>query len=248
MLKWTLVFLLFTIRAEAQVSADFSLTTGRNYVSFGQYVKFAGQFIYKYKGWGFSSGAGAVFFHERNKKLDALRFSVSKDFTLKEFLITSQIFYQWSPFSARLNDQTAGLLFGHKRKRWYFDLGANTRVFSLTNKYKTGSGYSEKALWEPINVMYRLTWHKPIGEKLEINSSVTNFDQFLIEQETNPFLLADFRYRVSEKSKIYFDAIYQQAGFFNIRVNYFGYYLRAGYTLDIGRTLPRGVKLKAIEW
>lgn len=248
MLKWTIVFILFAMGSEAQVLADFSLTTGRNYVSFGQYAKFGGQFFYKHKGWNFSAGAGVVFSQEREKKLDALRLSVSKDFTIKELLFNTQLFYQRSPFSARLNDQAAGVLFNHNRRRWHFYLGANTRVFSLTNKYKAGTGYEENALWEPVNVMYRLTWHKPVGKKLEINTSVTNFDQFLIEQETNPFLMTDFRYRVSEKSKIYFDAIYQQAGFFNIRVNYFGYYLRAGYTVDIGGTSGNSVKLKAIEW
>lgn len=247
MLKWTVVFILIAFGAKAQVSADLSLATGRNYVSFGQYAKFAGQFFYQYKGWNFSAGAGAIFSHEREKKLDALRLSLSKDYTIKELLFTTQIFYQRSPFSARLNDHTAGVLFNHKRNRWYFDLGANTRVYSLTNKYKGETGYSENALWEPVNVMYRLTWHKPVGDKLEINASVTNFDQFIIEQETNPFLLTDFRYKITEKSKIYFNAVYQQAGFFNIRVNYFGYYLRAGYNVNLGRTPGEKIKLKAIE-
>lgn len=146
MLKWTLVFLLFAIGAEAQVLADISLTTGRNYVSFGQYAKLGGQFFYKHKGWNFSAGAGVVYSQEREKKLDALRLSVSKDFIIKELLFTTQLFYQRSPFSARLNEQTAGILFSHKRQRWYFDLGANTRVFSLTNKYKAGTGYEAAIL------------------------------------------------------------------------------------------------------
>lgn len=248
MLKRTIVLILIAVGAKAQVSADLSLSTGCNYVSFGQYAKFAGQFFYQYKGWNFSAGAGAIFSQEREKKLDALRLSVSKDYTIKEFLFTTHIFYQRSPFSVRLNDQTAGIIFNHKRNRWYFDLGANTRVYSLTNKYKSGTGYSENALWEPVNVMYRLTWHKPVGAKLEINTSITNFDQFLIEQETNPFLIADFQYGVTEKSKIYFDAVYQQSGLFNIKVNYFGYYLRAGYKIDIGNTPDNRIKIKAIEF
>lgn len=241
-----LIFMI-TLCARSQMSVDLSFCSGSNYVSEGQYAKLSTQLSYKYLGWNFSLGAGTVFSHAREKKLDAVRVSLSKDFRIKGKQVTTHIFYQQSPFSVRLNDQTAGLLLNHKSRRWYFDLGANTRFYSFTKGYKATTNYTEKIIWEPVNVMYRLTWHKPIGNKFEINPSITNFDQFIIQQETNPFILIDFGYKFNEKSKMYFDAVYQQAGFFNIRVNYFGYYLRGGYKMDIGRRPNQGIKLKAIE-
>lgn len=233
--------------ARSQMAIDGSFCTGSHYVSDGQYAKVAGRFSYRYRSWDFSAAAGAVFSHARERQLDALRLSLSKDQRIGDKLITAHIFYQYSPFSARLNDQTAGLLFNHKSRRWYFDLGANTRCYSFTKRYKGMTDYTDKALWEPVNVMYRLTWHKTFGDKFEINPAVTNFDQFLIEQETNPFIMMDFLYKLNEKSKIYVDAVYQQAGFLNIRVNYFGYYLRAGYQLNIEKKRGDNIRLKPID-
>ncbi|MBW7889648.1 MAG: hypothetical protein H3C48_01175 [Chitinophagaceae bacterium] len=246
---FTAFSLIFSVSlvARSQMSADLSLTTGSNQVSLGQYGKLGGQFSYFYRGWNFSAGAGAVFSAAREKKLDAVRLSVSKDYVIKDKNITTVAFYQFAPFSARLNDHAAGLLFNHKSRRWYYDLGLNTRFYAFTQKYKGKAGYGENVLWEPVNVIYRLTWHKPIGDKFEINPSVTNFDQFIIQQETNPFVLADFQYKLNVKSKIYFDVAYQQSGFFNIRVNYFGYYLRGGYKVNIGTIPENHIKLKPIE-
>lgn len=233
--------------ARPQMAIDGSVCTGSSYVSEGQYTKLASWFSYKDQCWDFSAAAGAVFSQAREKQLDAIRLSLSRDQRIGDKLITPRVFYQFSPVSVRLNDQTAGLLFNHKSRRWYFDLGANTRWYSFTKRYKGMTGYTDKVLWEPINIMYRLTWHKPFGDKFEINPAVTNFDHFMIEQETNPFIMMNVLYKLNEKSRIYVDGIYQQAGFFNIRVNYFGYYLRAGCQLNVGRKRDSNIRLKPID-
>lgn len=242
----TLIFSI-SLAARGQISVDLSITTGNNQVSWGQYGKFAGKFSFVYSGWNFSAGTGTVFSAVRGGRLDVVRLSVSKGYRIKDKDITTVAFYQFAPFSVRLNDHTAGFLFNHKSKRWYYDLGVNTRFYAFTQQYKVVTNYGENTLWEPFNVMYRLTWHKPIGEKFEINPSVTNFDQFIIQQETNPFILANFQYKFNEKSRIYFDAAYQQAGFFNIRVNYFGYYLRGGYKINMGTVPENRIKPKPTE-
>lgn len=242
---YTLILILAaSVEGSAQISADLSLSTGNNNVSFGQYAKFAGQFSYKYTGWEVSIASGTVFSQAREKRLDAIRVTASKDYLIKDKQVSTLVFFQVSPFSNQLINHTAGLLLNHKSRRWYLDIGANTRFYSFTKKYKAATDYSSNTLWEPVNVMYRLTWHQPISNTFEINSSVTNFDCFIVEQETNPFLIADFRYKITSQSELYFDACYQQAGFFNIRVNYFGYFLRAGYKINIGKEDGNNIKLK----
>lgn len=236
MFKSTVVLLilyLVSFHGNAQLSGEFSLGTGNNYTSIGQYGKLFGQIAYQTDGWSFSSAAGAVFSHARENKFDALRLSVARDFSIKDKPYAAKIFYQRTPFSTRMNEHDAGIVFIRNTNRWYFNVGANTRCYQLTHKYADAHSYSANNLWEPVNAMYKVTYHIPIQQKYECNISVANFDDFIIEQETNPFLMADFRCQVSEKSKLYLSMMYQQAGLFNISVSYFGYYLKAGYVFDI---------------
>lgn len=234
-----IISFLLTTQGKAQLSGDFSVSTGNNYASYGQYAKLYGLFSYQYGDWGFSAATGTVFSAARENIFDALRLSVSKEFKIKNKPYEANFFYQRSPYSSRLNEHNAGLLLTRKTRRWFFNLGVNTRLYQLRNQYAKENSYTVKSLWEPVNVIYKITYHRPLSTKFEINGSVTNFDNFIIEQETNPFLMVDFRQKVSKKSKVYFDVAYQQAGFFNIRVNYFGYFLKAGYLFDINLTNKR---------
>jgi hypothetical protein len=76
--------------------------------------------------------------------------------------------------------------------------------------------------------MYKITYNQPINERLKANISVTNFDLLMIQQETNPFIITNIDYQLSSNTNIFTDLGYLQAGLFNMRVNYFGFFIRGG--------------------
>jgi len=77
--------------------------------------------------------------------------------------------------------------------------------------------------------LYKITYFQPLSEQSDLQVSVTNFDAFMIQQETNPMLITRVGYQTSTASKMYIDLGYLQAGLLNIRVNYFGYFVRGGF-------------------
>jgi len=68
---------------------------------------------------------------------------------------------------------------------------------------------------------------------MNLELRITNFDTFTILQETNPMILAKLSYKINSKLQFYTDLCYMQAGLLNMRVNYFGYYLRGGVLWQI---------------
>jgi hypothetical protein len=213
---------------KAQITADISMLGGTNYASSGLYSDFAGGITAVVSEWQFEATAGVTLSNERENIFNALRMDVSRDFSIKEKSVTGHVFYQWKPFSAILHEHNAGIIFHYYSNKFSYDIGLNTRIFKLPNVYAELNDYDQTSLWEPINLMYRITYYHPFSDQWDFKASVTNFDAFLIQQETNPMLVTNLGYQFSATSKLYLDLGYLQAGLMNIRVNYFGYFIRGG--------------------
>jgi hypothetical protein len=231
-MKYRLIlFFLMLISSQtikSQFTADISMMGGANSVSSGLYSEFSGGIRAVLSEWQFTAVTGVTFSNARENVFNALKIDVSKDFRVKEKPVTGHIFYQWKPFSAILHEHNAGIILHHRSNKFGYDIGLNTRIFKLPNAYAELNGYDQVSIWEPINLMYKITYYQPIDKKWDFKASVTNFDTFLIQQETNPMLITNFGYQLSGTSKLYMDLGYLQAGLMNIRVNYFGYFIRGG--------------------
>ncbi|MDD4427696.1 MAG: hypothetical protein PHG64_04810 [Paludibacter sp.] len=236
-MKYRLVlFLLMLISLQtikAQLTADISMLGGANYASSGLYSDFSGGITAVISEWQFAATAGVTFSNARENEFNALKMDVSRDFRIKEKPVTGHIFYQWHPFSAILQEHNAGIIFHHRSNKFSYDIGLNTRIFKLPNAYAESNGYDQVSIWEPINLMYKITYYHPFSDQWDFKASVTNFDTFLIQQETNPMLIANLGYQLSSKLKMYLDLGYLQAGLMNIRVNYFGYFIRGGIQWEL---------------
>jgi len=218
---------------QAQFSADLSVEGGSNYVSSGFYSDVSGGFSAKVSDWRITSAAGVSFSDARENIFNALKLDVSKDFNLNQTPLTGHVFYQWRPFSTILHEHNAGFIVHFLKNKFGYQLGINTRVYNLTSQYAASNNYDYTNIWEPVNLMYKITWHHHLADKWDLKASVTNFDAFMIQQETNPMLIANVAYQLSTKTKMYFDAGYLQAGLMNIRVNYFGYFIRGGIQWEL---------------
>ncbi|OJV36910.1 MAG: hypothetical protein BGO29_01870 [Bacteroidales bacterium 36-12] len=220
-----LILIITTSKLYSQFEGKILVETGENYASSGIYGNVYGEIAYLSNDFKISTISGINI----NRNLfNALKINVSRDFIIKDKKFNGLLFYQWRPFSKRLHEQNLGLLFQFDLKRFEFDLGFNSRIYNLPYNYTRLNNYDKTIIWEAFNLMYKITYNQPINERLKANISVTNFDLLMIQQETNPFIITNIDYQLSSNTNIFTDLGYLQAGLFNMRVNYFGFFIRGG--------------------
>jgi hypothetical protein len=136
-----------------------------------------------------------------------------------------------------MRETNFGLLAKYKKNKHFgFQAGVNSRVYHFTQaailQYNFDNSVNT-ALWEPWNLMYKISYFTQFSEKLDFEAAVTNFDRYFIQQETNPMILLYAGYKLNSKLKLYSELAYMQAGLFNLHVNAFGVYLRGGVLWQI---------------
>ena len=228
-----LFFIIFIQNIQPQISTSIYLETGENYASSGLYSDITGSFSATIKHWQIETSAGITLTKARENIFNALSFDLSRTFKIREIPFSAKVFYQWKPFSERLHEQNAGFIFTYNKMRFGYHLGFNTRFFNLTNQQTDMYNYEQTVIWEPINLMYKITYTYPFSDKFDFRASITNFDAFIIQQETNPMLITNLIYHISQSSRFNLGIGYLQSGLMNMRVNYFGYFIRGGVQWDL---------------
>lgn len=228
------LFLCFALLTSFQALSygDVSMLTGRNHASIGQFGKMnvlAGQ---KYRDWNIEGGLGLVYSRTMQNNLEAMRFKLSRQVEVKDINFNTSLFYQWMPYSENFYVNQFGMLLQHQHKKWDYTLGVNSMFIQLRKQNQTANSF-RKTLWEPFNVLYSLTYKQAIHKKVDVKATITNFDYFLIYQETNPFILLGGSYNINPKQIVFLVVAYQEAGLLNIRVQSFGYYIRLGFKYGI---------------
>lgn len=208
----------------AQSRLNTYVETGKNAVSFGQYADLGADYSTSIKDWNMGALVALHFTHAGDYLLKGAKLDLSRDIIVRNRHFELGAFYQWRPFSALVSEWNLGLLTSHKTEEFLFQLGANTRVYQLGDN---NEGPSSR-VWEKMNLMYRIQYEHPFSEQWRMRVAVANFDHLLIQQESNPLLIAGVDYAAQPDTEVYLDLGYLQAGLMNIRVNYFGYFLRGG--------------------
>lgn len=226
------IFLLVSLHVKSQFSSTIAVESGENYASSGYYGNINGGVSYQFQDWQIATAAGITLSRAKENVLNALKFDVLRDFTIKEIPFKAEVFYQWRPYSGRLHEHDAGLLLHYNPKRFELQLGANTRIYKIPNSYASVNHYTEQTVWEIFNLMYKASYNQALSEQFNLKFTATNFDVFNIQQETNPMLIMSLGYALLKHAKLALDIGYLQAGLFNMRVNYFGYFTRLGFQYD----------------
>jgi hypothetical protein len=170
------------------------------------------------------------------RAFNAIKTSLNYENELKNSSYKIGLVYLFRPSTELVSEHNMALQVDYQIKNWEFRLGNNFRAF----KFKTGTveyiGSDENTtLWESPNLMYLIRYYISTNQKtLGGYVSITNFDWFIIEQETNPFVNIGAYYKLQDAGlNIFVDYNYQTAGFNNIRVNYFGMFFRTGVIWEI---------------
>ena len=220
-----------------QISLQSYADIGVNNVSDGAYAMLAVMPAYERNQYKARAGFLLTFSSQTENIFSGYFVSASGIVMPHKFPLEIGGFYHWNSFSKELRETIWGVLLGHGRKHWQFNLGCSFRTYKFSRKAIADNGFPEGTdtkIREPWNFMYLVTYFiKPSGHKWNLGATVCNFDYFLIEQETNPLVNIKFLYQINSKTTLFTEAWYKTAGFMSIRVNYFGFFFRTGVLWNI---------------
>jgi hypothetical protein len=157
----------------------------------------------------------------------------SKSFSLKGTPLSINGFFIQTRPTNILNETNWGALLKLRHNHFEMTLGTNFRTLIINKKAIsefTVSNYDSR-IHEVYNLMYSFSYYlKPTDEKWNAGLSLTNIDNFVIHQETNPFITVNGFYNFNSKVALNAQACYKLSGISNLEVNHFGFYLRTGIT------------------
>jgi hypothetical protein len=216
---------------QAQYSLDGYIDIGANNVSSGVYVKPALISAYRYKFIKAQTGLMWTFPVTNGNGFAAWFINTKADFKIKKAKFEGGLFYRHIPFSKFAREHNWGLWLGFNSKHFTMKVGNNFHTYKITSKGMEEFGLTkddDMKISEPRNLMYDFTYMvKPLDHPWNLMFGITDYDHFLIQQETNPMIRARFEHLV-HGLRLYGELRYQTAGLLNLQVNYFGINLRTG--------------------
>jgi len=219
-----------------QISMDNYIEVLNNSVSQGVKNDFSTQLTAQIGVFKFTSGALFIFSKTQNNTLTAYTLNPSLNFKVLNKAFSIGTFYLRKPFSSNLRETNYGIFTCLSSNHFGIGAGINSRNYSFSkiaiSKFQIPDN-SPTNVREAFNLMYKLSFYQPINKKINIELKVSNFDTYIIQQITNPMAMTKFTYKVNSKLRIYNDFGLMQAGMFNIKINYFGFYCRGGMEWQI---------------
>lgn len=238
-----LIMLLSGISTDAQFYEVAFADIGSSQVTEGLFGRAASITGYRIKNYEMMFGLQTTFSSAERNTLSGMAIDLSGDFLVKSFPFNVSLFFRRNPYSDLVKENNFGAMV---RKRWdriELHLGWNSRIYSLSKKAHQGNlPDPDLKINEWRNFIYRGTvWLRPFSKLYpeqwdrhwNFGASFTNYDVFLIQQETNPLLQATFYYKFGPAFSLFGEGWYQGAGMTNLAANYFGFYLRTGFRWQI---------------
>ncbi len=216
----------------AQILLEGQLDLGDNNISKGLYLQFSNFGYYEKTHWGAQAGYQLGLVQDQNVFFNSWYGSIYGKLPLNKIRIDLGGAYMWTAFSPDLRE--INWIFFTKTsflEHYRLSLGINKRIYRLSHKAANNDNTveSESPVIEEWNLMYSAGFVlKPEENKWNIMFTVTDYDRFIIEQETNPMVNIRFDYKLSKPLSLYSELWYKSSGLLNIKVNYFGTYFRIG--------------------
>jgi len=226
----TLTGLIVSVNILAQVQLSTYIDAGENNVSDGLFIKTSVLGAYQFGNTKVKTGGQFDLISASPNFFTGVNLIVAQEFLIKEFQFEIQGLFMSNFFSDLAHEIDWGMLAYLELKHFDFKLGTEFRTYHITQKASEEFEIeSNKNLHENWNIMYLAGYRvKPIDFKWNIGLAITNIDNFLINQETNPMLFLQGKYQVTAPLTLYIEPWYQSAGSLNLSANYFGFFIRTG--------------------
>lgn len=219
------------LHLNAQFQLEGQLDLGNNNLSRGLYLQFSNFGYYEKQFWGARAGYQLGLVQPQDVFFNSWYAGAYGKIPLGKINLNLGGEYVWAAFSPEMREINWIIIARTSLKHWRFTLGNNTRIYRLSRKTtKTDKNAdTENRVIEGGNLMYSAGFMlKPDENRWNLTLTITDYDHFIIQQETNPIANMRFDYKLNEPISLYSEIWYKSAGFFNIRVNYFGMLFRTG--------------------
>lgn len=231
-----IIIVLASSWAGAQPYVGLNLDFGDNNVSEGIYLKsgFHGSYNWeKYR----SRGGFQLNLKSDNRSVFSGMYLIgARKFWINEFDFDANVLFVYAPFSELLQETNWGVYLSLERKHFRFKLGTGFRTYSFTNNAADNFDIDkDMKMHENWNLLYTISYYimKP-DTKWNLGFNITNLDNFVVYQETNPVYNIEALYKISAPITLYLQPWYQASGSFNLNVNYFGFFVRGGVIWNLG--------------
>jgi len=134
-------------------------------------------------------------------------------------------------YNTTVNVRDLAILTDYEKTHFSYTLGLDFKTYSYNNKalVEYNIEAENRKLSENWNLIWAIQYFlKPLGNKWNISLAITNIDDYLINQETNPFFKLSGYYDVNEKISLFGMFVYKNSGSFNLSSNHFGYQIKCG--------------------
>jgi hypothetical protein len=228
--------LIFSAVLPAQPGISIYTEAGSSNVSNGIFIKSAALGLYKYGKNNFETGFQTNLKNNNKNGFSGYTISASRNMVIKDISVGLKGFFIQTLPSEILSETNWGALIEMRHKRFEMSIGTNFRTYNLRRKavsrYEIDNTHTQ--IHEIYNLMYSFCYYlKPVDETWNMGLSITNVDNFTINQETNPVLNLKGIYKISSPVALYMQASYKSAGVTNLELNYFGFFFRTGIVWNI---------------
>lgn len=224
----------FKVLAQARVMAFTDV--GIKNVTNGVFIKSSAIGTYKFGRNLIESGLLMNLRSNNQHFLPGIRILASREVLGKKKPVEFQGFLLQGMSSDILSETNYGALFKIKRKYYDFSLGTNFRTYAFTRRAIDSYEIQNNAIrfMEPWNLMYALSLYlNQMNSNWNIGLSVTNFDYFLIYQETNPEINLKILCQLNARISLLAEGWYETSGLLNRYANFFGVFARTGIKWNI---------------
>lgn len=230
---FSLAILSFSTTIDAQFRVEGYLDIGKTAISKGFYSQLSCIGLFEKPKWGVQGGCNLGLVQAQDVIINSLYMSSYGKLKIGNNPLYLGGEYLWTAFSPDLRE-TNWILFARTTlAHWQLGLGTSTRTYRFSYKAEQPFG-SESRIIERWNIMYKVKYLLEPGEnRWNLSFAITDYDNFIIQQENNPMFNFRFDYKVRTPLSVYSELWYKSAGLMVIKVTYYGMFLRFGLLWDI---------------
>jgi hypothetical protein len=163
------------------------------------------------------------------------KLNVSHFFRFKQKNYRAKLFFISTTLSDFVRETNYGLILSTENEHFNFKIGTGFKDIGFTKNANAETGINANgSVQEIFNPLYHFSYtlNKP-ANAWNIGIGVTNFDQYIVNQATNPMTTVFGHYKLNESVRLTAEIWYKTAGAFNLHVNYFGLFFRPGIIWEL---------------
>lgn len=231
------VFLLLLSQALfSQRFASLHFDAGQSNLSDGVFIRSGLMGAYEWRKFKSNGGIQLSPVGKREPFVTGLSLRLGREFSIKGIPFDVYAISMFNRFTAHLHEYNWGLLATMQREHFSFGLGTNFRTIALTGsaaaEYPAGTNTKLHENWNVLYAVSYLLKHK--DHPWNVGLTFSNFDRFLLSQETNPSIYVHGEYRFANNLVSFVELWHRRAGAMNLSVSHFGIFIRAGAKWEFG--------------